>query len=67
MEDPVSGRRGSTPNFDDVGNMMEDHFYESESIKWYKIKYMTFSMLNCKVDFISQVYLSGCKNNSREE
>ena len=60
MEDPVSGRRGSTPNFDDVGNMMEDHFYESESIKWYKVKYkhfqyITFSMLNCKVDFISQV------------
>ena len=30
MEDPVSGRRGSTPNFDDVGKMMEDHFYENE-------------------------------------
>ena len=33
MEDPVSGRRGSTPIFDDVGKMMEDNFYESESIK----------------------------------
>ena len=32
MEDPVSGRRGSTPNFDDVGKMMEDYFYQNESI-----------------------------------
>ena len=34
MEDPVSGRRGSTPIFDDVGKMMEDHFYENECIKY---------------------------------
>ena len=34
----MSGRRGSTPNFDDVGEMMEDHFYQNESINDYSRK-----------------------------